>query len=152
MSQPVTAKFGKMLVELGDDATPTVYAAPCGFTSKGVTISKNLQEVNIPDCDDPDAPTWVGRDVLSQSATITGDGVAAAESVPDWDDAAMSTESVPMRVTIDFGAGVTGGKKVITGKFHVDSEAYAAAQGGRVTLAINAVSDGAVTAVWTPGV
>ena len=87
MTQPVTAKFGKMLIELGDDATPTVYAAPCGFTSKGVTISKNLQEVNIPDCDDPDAPTWVGRDVLSQSATITGDGVAAAESVPDWDDA-----------------------------------------------------------------
>jgi hypothetical protein len=112
-----------------------------------VTISKNLQEVNIPDCDDPDAPTWVGRDVLSQSATITGDGVAAAESVPDWDDAAMSTESVPMRVTIDFGAGA--GKKVITGQFHVDSEAYAAAQGGRVTLAINAVSNGEVTAVWT---
>jgi len=148
MAQPTTAKFGKMLVELGDDATPTVWAAPCGFTSKGVTLSKNLQEVNIPDCDDPDAPTWVGRDVLSQSATITGDGVAAAESVPDWDDAAMSTESVPMRVTIDF-EGV--GTKVITGSFHVDSEAYAAAQGGRVTLAINAVSNGEVTAVWTPG-
>ena len=148
MAQPVTAKFGKMLIELGDDATPTVYAAPCGFTSKGVTISKNLQEVSIPDCDDPDAPTWVGRDVLSQSATITGDGVAAAESVPDWDDAAMSTDSVPMRVTIDFGAG--SGKKVIQGKFHVVSEAYAAAQGGRVTLAINATSDGPITAVWTP--
>jgi hypothetical protein len=67
--------------------------------------------------------------------------------VPDWDDAAMTTESVPMRVTIDFGAGA--GKKVIQGKFHVDSEAYAAASGGRVTLAINAVSDGPVTAVWT---
>jgi hypothetical protein len=147
MAQPTTAKFGKMLIELGDDATPTVYAAPCGFTSKGVTISKNLQEVNIPDCDNPDAPTWVGRDVLSQSATITGDGVAAAESVPDWDDAAMTTESIPMRVTITFD-GV--GNKVIEGKFHIDSEAYAAAQGGRVTLAINAVSDGAVTAVWTP--
>jgi len=146
VTQPTTARFGMMLVELGDDATPTVYAAPCGFTSKGVTISKNLQEVNIPDCDDPDAPTWVGRDVLSQSATITGDGVAAAESVPDWDDAAMSTDSVPMRVTIDF-EGV--GQKVITGQFHVDSEAYAAAQGGRVTLAINAVSNGEVTAVWT---
>ena len=52
-----------------------------------------------------------------------------------------------MRVTIDFGAGA--GKKVIQGKFHVDSEAYAAAQGGRVTLAINATSDGPVTAVWT---
>jgi hypothetical protein len=148
MAAPTTAKFGKMLIELGDTATPTVYAAPCGFTSKGVTISKNLQEVNIPDCDNPDDPIWVGRDVQSQSCTITGDGVAAAESVPDWDAAAMATASVPMRVTIDFSPT---GKKVIEGNFHVDSEAFAADAGGRVTLAINAVSDGVVTAVWTPG-
>jgi hypothetical protein len=148
MATPITARFGKMLIELGDDETPTGWAAPCGFTSKGVTISKNLQEVNIPDCDDPDAPIWVGRDVLSQSATITGNGVAASESVPDWDNAAMSVESVLMRVSIDFGAGA--GKKVIQGNFHVDSEAFAAESGGRVTLAINAVSDGPVTATWTP--
>ena len=145
MAQPTTAKFGKMLIELGT-GDPVVYAAPCGFTTKGVTISKNLQETNIPDCDDPDSPIWVGRDVLSQSATISGDGVAAAESVPDWDDAAMTTESIPMRVTITFD---DVGTKVITGNFHVDSEAYAATQGGRVTLAINATSDGEVTAVWT---
>ena len=150
MTQPTTAKFGKMLIELGDDTPPpgTVYAAPCGFTSKGVTISKNLQEINIPDCEDPDAPIWVGRDVQSQSCTITGDGVAAAESVPDWDDAAMATASVPMRVTIDF---LPTGKKVIEGNFHIDSEAFAADAGGRVTLAINATSDGPVTALWTPG-
>lgn len=146
MATPTTARFGKMLVELGT-GSPLSYAAPCGFTSKGVTLSKNLQEVNIPDCDDPDAPIWVGRDVLSQSCTITGDGVAAAESVPDWDDASMSTDSIPMRVSIEF-EGV--GTKTITGNFHVDSEAFASAQGGRVTLAINAVSDGAVVAAWTP--
>jgi hypothetical protein len=145
MAQPTVAKQGKMVIEIGDDATPPVYAAPCGFTSKGVTISKNLQEINIPDCDDPDAPVWVGRTVQSQTATITGEGVAAAESVPDWDDIAMSTDSVPMRVTIEF-EGV--GTKTITGNFHVDSEAFAAEAGGYVTLAINAVSDGAVTATW----
>jgi hypothetical protein len=134
-----------MIIELGDDATPPVYAAPCGFTSKGVTISKNLQEINIPDCTDPDAPVWVGRTVQSQTATITGEGVAAAESVPDWDAAAMSTDSIPMRVTIDFDIGT----KVIEGKFHLDSEAFAAEAGGYVTLNISAQSDGAVTATWT---
>ena len=62
------------------DKTGTItYAAPCGFTSKNVTISKNLAEVSIPDCDDPDAPIWLGRDVQSQSCVISGDGVAAAE-------------------------------------------------------------------------
>ena len=92
-----------------------MYAAPCGFTSKGITLSKNLSEVNIPDCDNPDDPIWVGRDVTSQSATITGDGVAAGESLPDWNDAFMSTDPVPMRVTIEFD-GV--GTKVYTGNFH----------------------------------
>lgn len=145
MAQPTVAKQGKMIIELGDDATPPVYAAPCGFTSKGVTISKNLQEINIPDCTDPDAPVWVGRTVQSQTATITGEGVAAAESVPDWDAAAMSTDSIPMRVTIDFDIGT----KVIEGKFHLDSEAFAAEAGGYVTLNISAQSDGAVTATWT---
>ena len=70
MAQPVTAKFGKMQVFLGDEATPIVYAAPCGLTTKNLTISKNLQEINIPDCDDPDAPVWLGRDVQNLSATI----------------------------------------------------------------------------------
>jgi hypothetical protein len=121
--------------------------APCGFTSKNCTISKNLAEVNIPDCDDPDAPIWIGRDVQSQTCTISGDGVAAAESVPDWDAAAMTTESIPMKVEIEF-TGI--GTKVIQGNFHLDSEAFAADAGGRVTLAINAQSDGQVSAVWNP--
>jgi Phage tail tube protein len=130
-----------------DPPAVMVWAAPCGFTSKGVTLSKNLSEVNIPDCTNPDAPIWIGRDVTSQSAVITGDGVAAGESLPNWDDAFMNTEAVPMRVTVTFD-GL--GTKVITGMFHVDSEAITVEAGGRVNLAINAQSDGAITADWTP--
>ena len=58
---------------------PVTYAAPCGFTSKSFTLSKNLQEIDIPNCDDPDAVAWIGRDAQNLSATIAGDGVAAAE-------------------------------------------------------------------------
>jgi hypothetical protein len=128
-----------------DESGVITYVSPCGLTSKNCTISKNLAEVSIPDCTDEDAPIWLGRDVQSLSCTISGDGVAAAESVPAWDAAALSTSSVPMKVEMDFGVG----NKVITGKFHVDSEAFAADSGGRVTLAINAQSDGQCTAVWT---
>ena len=128
-----------------DPPAAITYFAPCGFTSKNCTISKNLAEVNIPDCENPDAPIWVGRDVQNQSCVISGDGVAAAELVPDWDAAAMTTESVPMKVEIEF-TGV--GTKTIMGNFHMDSEAFAADAGGRVTLAINAQSDGQVTATW----
>lgn len=123
-----------------------IYAAPCGLTTKNFALSKNLQEVNIPDCDDPDAPIWLGRDTQNMSATISGDGVAAAESVPDWNAAAISTESVPMKVEIEF----TTGMKTFEGLFVVDNLTFGAEQGGRVTLAFNAQSDGQIADTWTP--
>jgi len=122
------------------------YSAPCGLTTKNLQISKNLQEIDIPDCDDPDAPSWIARDVQNLSITVSGDGVAAAESVPDWNDAAISTASVPMKVEIEF----TSGMKTFTGDFIVDQLTFGAEQGGRVTLGFNAQSDGQVADVWTP--
>jgi hypothetical protein len=123
----------------------TVYAAPCGLTTKGLALNKNLQEVNIPDCDDPDAPVWLGRDCQNLSVTISGDGVAAAESVPDWNDAATATSSVPMKVDITFTSGI----KSFAGNFHVDTLTFGAEQGGRVTLGFTAQSDGAISDTWT---
>jgi len=129
-----------------DPTGVVTYVAPCGLTTKNLQISKNLQEVDIPDCDDPDAPSWIARDVQNLSITISGDGVAAAESVPDWNAAAISTASVPMKVEIEFSTGV----KTFTGDFVVDQLTFGAEQGGRVTLAFNAQSDGQVQDVWTP--
>lgn len=146
MAQPTTAKFGKMRVMLGDDATPIAYAAPCGLSTKNLTLSKNLQEITIPDCDDPDAVMWIGRDAQNLSATISGDGVAAAESVPDWNSAALSVDSVPMKVEIEFSTGM----KSFTGLWQVDNLTFGAEQGGRVTLSFNAQSDGEIVDLWTP--
>lgn len=129
-----------------DTAAAIIYSAPCGLTTKNLQITKNLQEVDIPDCDDPDAPSWIARDVQNLSITISGDGVAAAESVPDWNDAAISTASIPMKVEIEF----TTGMKTFTGDFIVDQLTFGAEQGGRVTLGFNAQSDGQVQDVWTP--
>jgi hypothetical protein len=129
------------------DTSGTVsYIAPCGLTTKGLAISKNLQEVDIPDCDDPDAPSWIARDVQNLSITVSGDGVAAAESVPNWNAAAMSTASVPMRVEIEFSTGT----KEFEGDFVVDNLTFGAEQGGRVTLSFNAQSDGQVSDIWVP--
>jgi predicted secreted protein len=149
MAQPTVTKFGKMVVSLGDTATPTVYAAPCGLSTKGFVLSKNSQEITIPDCVDPDAPMWIGRSVQNLSANVSGDGVAAAESVPDWNAAAISTDSVPMKVEITF-TGTGGGVKSFEGKFVVDNLTFGAEQGGFVTLSFNAQSDGEVVDTWTP--
>lgn len=102
MATPVTARFGKFRVLLGNSAVPVVYAAPCGFTSKSLALSKSLSEVSLPDCDEPDAPIVIGRDVESISASVSGEGVLAASAVITWLAAYEKTDSVPVKIEIEF--------------------------------------------------
>ena len=104
MAAPTTARFGKFKILLGDGADPENYTAPCGFTSKSMQLTKNLTEVNLPDCDDPDAVAWVGRDAQSLSAQVSGEGVLNSESVDKWLAAFESVESIGVKVIIEFPA------------------------------------------------
>ena len=140
MAPPITARFGKFRVLLGNSASPIVYAAPCGFTSKSLTLSKSLSEVSLPDCDEPDAPIVLGRDVESISASVSGEGVLAASAVTTWLDAYESTDSVPVKVEIEFSTGIV----TWTGNMHIESLEIGAEQGGRVTLNVSMQSDGAL--------
>ncbi|PDS67964.1 phage tail tube protein [Rhizobium phaseoli] len=140
MATPVTARFGKFRVLIGSGSGPIVYAAPCGFTSKSLSLTKSLSEVSLPDCDEPDAPIVLGRDVESISASVSGDGVLAAAAVTTWLDAYESTESIPVKIEIEFSSGTV----TWTGNMHVESLELGAEQGGRVTLNVSMQSDGAL--------
>lgn len=138
MAQPVTTKFGKFRVMLGDGGSPAVFTAPCGFTNKSLTLTKNLNEVNIPDCDDPDAMAWVGRDAVSLSMQVSGEGVLAASAVETWLDAAESSDPVPVRVEIEFPVKTIAWE----GLMHVATFNPSAEQGGRVQVSVEMQSDG----------
>jgi len=145
MAQPTTVRFGKFRVLLGAGTSPVVFTAPCGFTSKSLTLTKNLEEVNLPDCDDPDKVAWVGRDASSLSASVSGEGVLTAESVDAWIEAFESVESVPAKIEVEFPA------KTITwtGNMHIASLSSSADQGGRATLSVDMQSDGEMVRVTT---
>lgn len=138
MAQPVTAKFGKFRVLLGSGAAPYTYAAPCGFTSKSLTLTKDLTDVNLPDCDDPDAVAWVGRDAASLSASVSGEGVLASESVETWLNAWEDVNAIPVKIEVEFPA------KTITwtGMMHISTFTTGAEQGGRATATVELQSDG----------
>jgi len=146
MAQPTTIRGGKVRVLLGNDATPIVYASPCGFSQRTVTINKGLEEVNLPDCANPDQVNWLGRDATSLSMSINGEGVLAEESVETWLDAVENVESVPVKVEWEFPT------KTITwtGKMHVESLEAGAQDGRRVTGNVSMQSDGEMTRVVTP--
>ncbi len=138
MADPVTAKFGKFRILLGDGASPELFVAPCGFTSKAITWTKGLTEINLPDCLDPDAPASVGRDIENRSVGITGEGVLAAESIDEWIAFEEASEAQNVRIEIDIGIFT----HVWNGAMHLGEIGYSAEQGGRVTITVNMSSDG----------
>jgi len=146
MAKATTIKGGKFRVLIGNDADPVVYSAPCGFTQRSITLNKGLEEVNIPDCNDPDKVDWVGRDATSLSMSISGEGVLASESVETWLDAWESLDSVPAKVEWEFPL------KTITwtGFMHVESLEAGAANAGRATNNVSMQSDGEMVRVVTP--
>lgn len=147
MAQPVTIRGGKLRVLIGDETvTPVVFTAPCGFTSRSVTWTKALEDVSIPDCEFPDAVDWLARDATSLSISVSGEGVLAEESKDTWFEAWESTESVPVRLEIEWPTATD----VITGRMHVESLEITAANGQRVTLNVSMQSDGQMVRTTTP--
>ncbi|MBK3745623.1 hypothetical protein G3A39_41415 [Paraburkholderia aspalathi] len=135
---PKTIRGGKVRILLGDDSTPIEYAAPCGFTQRSITLSKGLEEVLMPNCIDPDAVPWQGRDATSLSIGVSGEGILLDTSVETWLKAFESTESVPAKIEWEFPA------KMITwtGLLHIESIEVGATDGKRVTLNVSMQSDG----------
>lgn len=146
MAKATTIKGGKFRVLIGNDASPIVYSAPCGFTQRSITLNKGLEEVNIPDCDDPDKVDWVGRDATSLSMTVSGEGVLAEESVEVWLDAWENLESVPVKIEWEFPAKTV----TWTGSMQIESLEAGAANAGRATLNVSMQSDGEMARTVTP--
>lgn len=146
MAQATTIKGGKIRVLLGNDAEPIVYSAPCGFTQRSITLNKGLEEVQIPDCTDPDKVDWIGRDATSLSMAVSGEGVLASESVDTWVEGFESIDSIPVKVEWEFPA------KTITwtGRMHIESMEVGANNGQRATNNVSLQSDGEMVRVTTP--
>lgn len=86
MAQAQTMRFAQFLIKIGTGAgSPEVFDAPCGVTSKGFNRTAALNETNVPDCDDPDLPAWLERDIVSNSAEMALSGVVDDGDFDVWD-------------------------------------------------------------------
>lgn len=80
MTKPTTVAFSEFFVVVGDGASPEVFSAPCGLTSKAFNQTASTQETVVPDCDNPDGPAFIERAIDALSSEITGSGVLALEA------------------------------------------------------------------------
>lgn len=138
MARPTTVSGKNLLVKVGNGADPEVFAAPCGLTTRGINFSKETNDTTVPDCDDPDLPSWTERDARTLAATVSGSGILAVEALPTWRGFFMSTDTKNCQIWV----GTSG---YFEGAFHCTSFNVTGEIGNKVQVEIELQNDGEVT-------
>lgn len=144
MAKPVTYSGSSVAIYLEDTTDPGEYILPCGLNSHTLTFTKNTQEVVVPDCDNPDLPGWVEREVESLDFSASGEGLLAAEALPVWWAALESGASINARVYVGKPTDTTNGY-FWSGKVHVNQFQPQGDRGNKAQVSIGVVSDGEMT-------
>lgn len=142
MAQATVIGYSKFRILLGDGASPEVFAAPCGLNTRSLDRTKTLNEIDIPDCADEDAPAWVGREVRSLDWTVSGEGVLSAEAVDMWESFFASTLSRNVRIEEEFIGSV--GTITHNGRAHLSTFTLTGERGDKVRVNIELSGDGAL--------
>ena len=143
MTQPTVLAGTKLLILVGDGASPEIFAQPCGLTTRGITFTASTNSTLIPDCDDPELPAWDAKDVNALSAQVTGNGVMAVESFDVWND--WFQNATPTNCQIELDDPALGHWE---GQFILSSLKYGGQRGQKVTVDVTMDNTGAV--VWVP--
>lgn len=135
MANPAnTLKFSQFLIKIGNGAAPEVFASPCGANSRSFNRTAALNETNVPDCDDPDAASWLERDVVSLSAELPFAGVVADEDFDTWDTWFEAGSTKNVQVTLNL--------RTWQGPAKLASLAITGERGQRVSFTATLQSDG----------
>ncbi|MCA6098865.1 phage tail tube protein [Bradyrhizobium australafricanum] len=140
MAQPTVIAGTKLLILVGDGASPEVFAEPCGLTTKSFNLTASTNTTLIPDCDDPEAPAWEAKDVNSLAAQVSGSGVMAVESYAKWNDWFMSAAARNAQIKLD-----NAGLGHYAGSFILTSLKLTGTRGQKVTVDVTLDNDQAVT-------
>lgn len=119
MASAVTLKFGDVMLELGNGATPTeVFAAPCGLETLGLTVNIETNTTNVPDCSAPDLEGWLLSDVVSKQMVITGEGIMDGPAQKTWREWLLAGGEKNVRWHVDTttvnGGGYWAAKAILT--------------------------------------
>lgn len=80
MARAVTEKFEEMILDVEFTASSGVYTPICGMIDVTITRTANVDEDEIPDCDDESLPLEVDVNVRSVTVTVSATGKWARSS------------------------------------------------------------------------
>jgi len=136
----------KLLIQIGDGASPETFAHDCLInTERGIVFASDENRQIIPDCDNPDDPAWSSLNKDGLTATINGSGMLHTASVEDFFDWFNSDTAKNVRVVINV-AGADGGG-YWSGAFKLTNFETTGTRNEKATCSVTLGSDGAI--VWT---
>lgn len=108
MASAKTIRFGDQVLLLGNAASPEVFTAPCGLTTLNLTVNIETNDTNVPDCTDPNLPSWLISDEVSKQMVVGGDGVLDTDAMQIYRAWLLAGGSKNIR-WLTAGTGANGG-------------------------------------------
>lgn len=139
MALAATEDFDELVLEVETD-TPGSYAKICGIVDVTVTRTANMDQTEVPDCDDEGLPLAVQREVRNLEVSVNGTGVWAVSSNKILSDWFYSGAKKNVRITNDKAA--TGDPEVESGGAFLTQLNQARTKGQKVTAEIAIMFDG----------
>lgn len=111
----------KYVIEMGDGETPEVFTR-VGLINTSVSIASilNMEEAELPDLDDFDAPYFIDREARSHDLTVEGSGNIDQRYVADFLDLHMG-ERAGQVVNLKLKQVTAAGGWTITCPFYVSN-------------------------------
>lgn len=134
----------KLVLKVGNGASPEVFTAKCSINSqRGISFSAATRDFVVPDCTDPDLIGWIAREKESLSVAVTGAGMLNTPDVEDFFDWWKSEDSVNCQVVVDVPSAVGG--VIFGGAYHLTEFSITGDKGAKQEISISLASDGEVT-------
>lgn len=144
MAQAKTARGTKLLVKIGDGGDPESFTHNCTINgARSFQLTSQTNDVNVPDCDDPDLMAWIEREKVSLGATIQGAGILNTPDVEFFFDYAKDSDPKNVRVVVDV-IGADGGG-YFEGSFHCTDFQINGDRGQKQDCSITLQSTGEIT-------
>lgn len=147
MAQVSYTRGVRLVLKLGDGASPEVFTALCSINAqRGLTFNAQTNDEVIPDCADPDAIAWVAREKQSLSVEFTGAGMSHKNDVAKlW---AWFESELPKNCQIILDDDTAANDITFEGAFHLSSFELNGERGNKVQFSMTCASDGEVNATF----
>lgn len=140
-------RTNRFLIKVGDGGDPETFGFPCGANARSVSLTNNLGEDVVLDCDDPlELASTIVRYLESQDTTLSIEGkISKGDSLTMWREWADSGTERNCQISIDEPAASGGGYWTVPcflGGLELGAE-------GKSTMNVSASIMGNGRRIWT---